>query len=460
MERPIFDSGREIRGEGTLANLSSEQVFAPWFNAHQPPLRASSRRIYAFFLQKFLQWCVGEKKSLKDFPASIDSEDIEQFLRQLSVKREQRERYFTVLVKALAAVEEQRIIALSPDNQADSVSDPPADRFEPEKKDDTTQSTPVYKFAQAADPMAKSWRNTQRNAPKQFLTPSEQTKVIEAVLAEVQRLDAQAQPEADSVLRPTARQWQQARDCAIVALLLGCGLRAAELIALRVSAVENGLDADQANGSELDFPTRLHVGQYRGERGHRQDPNKGATHAWKGEGAGPDRVLPIPKWTAAALKLWIKFYKAAMLAPDQFGQDQANPLTRADLKSRFDQFQAQRLFSASLATASDPAQPLMGSATLARDIRRWERHLLASPKAKISPLKSRKMVAAQDEGDHIVLSAQKLRNSFGAHLFLSGAPESEVEMLMGYAPGAASAYRLKESWTVFYKGEKTEEEAS
>lgn len=110
-----------------------------------------------------------------------------------------------------------------------------------------------------------------------------------------------------------------------------------------------------------------------------------------------ERCIPVPLWMSPLLSLW----------------EQRSGIVQTELL-----FPSSRQVSAARPAVS------MNPATLARIVTKW----------------------GVQHGD-LLLTPQRLRNVYGASLIDATLSLSEIELLMGYAPGAASAWRLQASWT-------------
>ncbi|MCX5591738.1 tyrosine-type recombinase/integrase [Alcaligenes endophyticus] len=108
------------------------------------------------------------------------------------------------------------------------------------------------------------------------------------------------------------------------------------------------------------------------------------------------RHIPVPKWLEPLLQLWDR---------------------RATLDAHELMFPSSRQLSAARPAVS------MNPATLARIVTKWG-----------------------NKYADMMLTPQRLRNVYGAQLFAQDSSLAEVEALMGYAPGAASAWRLQAAW--------------
>lgn len=201
----------------------------------------------------------------------------------------------------------------------------------------------------------------------------------------VQLLQARAVALAKPAGYTKARIWRESRDLCIVSVLLGCGLRPQELSHLQRRHCH--FNAMPTTLNELSKETRQKIGQ---------------TEHWKlsvcslSVEGDSKRCIAVPEWTQAILMLWLE---------------------RAQLKNDDYLFPGRRHHD-----AQGPA-PALNPATLARVVSKWG-----------------------GQYADIVLTPQRLRNAFGACMLTLGLSLEELELLMGYAPGAASAWRLQSSW--------------
>lgn len=177
--------------------------------------------------------------------------------------------------------------------------------------------------------------------------------------------------------------WRQSRDVCIVGLLLGAGIRPQELTQLRRSQWQSLAPADTQRFTH-EWPVL--------ENSEHWSPGTTFLHI---QGSA-QRQLLLPNWVASLLRQWTEY---AQLEPQAL------------------LFPGSRHISAARPAIS------MNPATLARVVSKWG------------------MQHAQ-----LLLTPQRLRNVYGACLLQAGLSLNELELLMGYAPGAASAWRLQAAW--------------
>lgn len=256
---------------------------------------------------------------------------------------------------------------------------------------------PVYQ--QIEDPFRRTWRNAPSNTPTQFLTPVDQLHLDKALISEATKLrHIVLQQEQLSY-----EAWRELRDIAIITILYSCGIKPAELSVLSVSCIQN-------EGSKYYLDTGEYQGITVAERGAgARDPHRDATHAWQQEGLGARRRVPIPGWAYRILSTWLKVRMADL---SHHGQNSASEI--------------RRLFPGTRKPSAARPNSMMNMATLARIVTKWGRKHAG-----------------------LELTAQRLRNTYGAKLVELNKELPDIELLMGYAPGAASAFRLKASWLAF-----------
>lgn len=242
-----------------------------------------------------------------------------------------------------------------------------------------------------AVPKGREWRDALDNDPTQFLTSLEQHVLREAIVNISAKIERVAM--AQSI------RWRLSRDTAIVTMLFACGVKPAEVTVFSVDCIERqGKDAT------------LNAGAYHGlspnERANHIDPNRDATHAFIGEGMGAQRLLPIPDWAVPILEQWLAIRES---------EPSGSPT-----------MQIQRLFPGNREITQHRQSTVMNPATLFRLVSNWGKKHAG-----------------------LTLNPQRLRNTYGASLFAAGKEIPEVDQLMGYAPGAASAFRLRQSWVAW-----------
>ena len=122
------------------------------------------------------------------------------------------------------------------------------------------------------------------------------------------------------------------------------------------------------------------------------------------------RDVFVPVWCEDILRSWLLFSAA---------QD-ASVWTKDS-----------RVFPGSRQISAARPQAQMNPATLARIVSKWG-------------------VKQMD----LLMTPQRLRNTFAAGLIERGFSLPEIEEIMGYAPGAASAWRLQASWLAWLDAQK------
>jgi integrase len=123
------------------------------------------------------------------------------------------------------------------------------------------------------------------------------------------------------------------------------------------------------------------------------------------------REVVAPIWCEAILRSWLIFS----------GAEDASAWAKDS-----------RVFPGSRQVSAARPQAQMNPATLARIVSKWG-------------------IKQMD----LVMTPQRLRNTFGAGLIERGFSLPEIEEIMGYAPGAASAWRLQASWLAWLEAQKT-----
>ena len=234
----------------------------------------------------------------------------------------------------------------------------------------------------------EEWRDAQDNEPTQFLGNMDQLILKDSLINVSNTLTSH------SFSPPT--RWRLSRDTAIVTALFACGIKPAELTVLSVNCIiinEEGAFFDMSSYQGLAVQERS---------GAHSDPNQDATHAYIGPDRGSERTVLIPPWAHLILSQWLSI----------------RPLDQTTHSEGFE-----RLFPGNRKITVHRKSSLMNPATLARIVTKWGR----------------------DHAD-LTLTPQRLRNTYGASLVQAGDELAVIEQKMGYAPGAGSAFRLKQAW--------------
>lgn len=192
-----------------------------------------------------------------------------------------------------------------------------------------------------------------------------------------------------------AARWREYRDMTIVAVMLGTGLRPVELGQLHPSAI--GVAKRPAELAEL------------GDIDEQDLQWRDGTILLKLSGAAK-REIVVPVWCESILRSWLIFSGAEDVS--------------AWVKDS-------RVFPGSRQISAARPQAQMNPATLARIVSKWGIKQL-----------------------DLLMTPQRLRNTFGAGLIERGFSLPEIEEIMGYAPGAASAWRLQASWLAWLEAQK------
>lgn len=194
-----------------------------------------------------------------------------------------------------------------------------------------------------------------------------------------------------------AARWREYRDMTIVAVMLGTGLRPVELGQLHPCAV--GVAKCTAESSETDDSDHEETALWRD-----------GTLLLRLAGAAKRDVV-VPVWCEGILRSWLIFS----------GAEDASAWVKDS-----------RVFPGSRQISAARPQAQMNPATLARIVSKWG-------------------IKQMD----LLMTPQRLRNTFGAGLIERGFSLPEIEEIMGYAPGAASAWRLQASWLAWLDAQKT-----
>lgn len=343
--------------------IDAKQAFETWIARQQPAFRKSSRQIYQWLWGKFLRYLEEEGIGF----LATEPNDITLFLSSLPIKRQQRERYQKIILRAFNDLTE------------------------------IIPNVPALTPHLIEDPFRRTWRNAPSNTPTQFLTLESQARFEAALARAFQELRSRRTSPSTVV---NHKDWKAMRDLAIVTLLYYCGIKPAELSVLSVSCI-----------SDVAGTPSLNVGAYEGlppqeaRASGRRDPNQDATHAWQAPGMGANRLVPLPRLAHRILSLWIE-------------------VREGDLHGL--QGVPRHLFPGTRRPTMARPTSVMNMATLVRVVSDWSRAHAG-----------------------IDTTAQRLRNTYGARLVEQDKSLDEIERLMGYAPGAASAFRLRSSWIAF-----------
>lgn len=155
--------------------------------------KASSAEVYRALWHRFLEWLNERQIPLE----RVDNATMENFLETRKVRREQRARYLRLIERAFDQIRRAQLGTANPARGAALVID-------------------------------AEWKKTKANDPTSFLTVVERTSMIMAL----------AQP-LESELSGT-NLWREARDRALTAMFLGCGLKLAEATTLPLRTVDVG----------------------------------------------------------------------------------------------------------------------------------------------------------------------------------------------------------------------------
>ena len=135
------------------------------------------------------------------------------------------------------------------------------------------------------DIAATSWRDSRSNQAKQFLSIEQSLAVIKALQVEGVVLHENVQ----SLAWPTL--WKRRRNAAIIALLLGCGLKPLEVLSLTLSSVYIAADTGEC---------RIDTGKYvsfslsEQQSLNRTSPDASTIHAYIHDYDGKHRQLTVP----------------------------------------------------------------------------------------------------------------------------------------------------------------------
>lgn len=341
-------------------------AFDAWLESeNNSKFRPSSKIIYRALWAKFLRWL-----SIKGIAFNqVEPEAIKDFLLNLNdVKRPQRERYQQVIQRAFESFQTGAL-----------------------------PSIPRLDATKIVDIDRTGWRNAPDNAPMQFLSVTQQEHLQMSIHREFlacQQITRQSRSE----IKP--KEWRSIRDLAIVTTLFTAGLKASEIMVLSVNCKIN-----------LGPDYYIDASQYQGLAAHeiaelkRANPRTDATHAFRGETRGTNRLISIPAWSGRVLDLWeiVQSHEAQ----DNMDTDRS----------------IHRLFSGNRRVTKNRMTSLMHPATLVRIVSKWCQRFAS-----------------------IECTPQMLRNTFGARLLAANATLQKVELAMGYVPGTGAAFRLNAAW--------------
>lgn len=385
--------------------LLAQAAFDVWLQTRQPALRVSSSQIYRWIWGKFVRSMAQQGIAF----LSIEPADVATFLGSLDINRQQRERYYVIICEAFEALTQ-----VVPQAQLGS-----------------------HDWTVVQDPYARQWRQAPPNAPMQFLNPSlwpELRAQCERVFAELYEHYGRYGHFHDLVNQFSDRDVKPLRDTALVAACFAGGARVSEVLFLSISCIlhsspllgnSNGGEENNCVEHYMDFGqyVRRAAQERRSQHAMMHDSATDAAHAQLGDALNDgeegfaQRVVPLAPWAGRLLDCFARFRLA------QVRSHEPHQGARSD-----EQMSSERvLFAArSRPTAAWPSM-IMNTATLARSVRGWGERCLG--------LKG---------NDH--LTAQRLRNTYGAMLIESGVDLNELEVLMGYAPGTVSAWRVQNAW--------------
>lgn len=345
--------GKEIQ------SAEAHELLSHWLEDQNPPLRLATKRHYLILWGRFVKWVEGQGYTLNQ----ITDTHVIRFLSSLDqANRPHRERYRLIIYRAFSAVQEKA-------NPAE--------------------------HSVVKDVLATSWRGAASNDSKQFLTRQEQALLIQRLEQELGAL----QKERENGTH-TPSFWKRERNGAIVALLLGCGLKPLEVLAMRCDALfyDTEGDAFLDTGRLVEFTQDQELALVR------TNPKTSTIHAYIHDFGGKSRVLEVPNWCTQWLEFWL--VERGKLTHDV-------------------------LFPANQHVA---VAGLMNPATLTRTITNW---------GELNGLK---------------LSAQKLRNSFGSKLIDQDKSIIQISHQMGFVVSAGGASKLISEWNRFNLNEEQEAE--
>lgn len=333
-------------------------LFEKWMDSQHPPFRLSSKRIYQVLWRRFLEWLPTQRLNI----STVNEVHIATFLSSLEdTNRQQRERYQLVILRAYEALQAQIPALINP-----------------------TASQ------QLQDMHATSWRDSSSNQSKQFLSPEQCHEIIEMLEAEQQRLALEHHSLTAAAL------WKAHRNAAVIALLLGCGLKALEVLSLRIDSLHNNEDGEYCldTGCFISFTLQEQLAL------NRSDPQDSTIHAYIQDYGGKHRVLTLPEWALPVVLSWKQRLVHAT------GHQLLFPSNRVPSEFR--------------------SKETMNPATLARIVAGWG-----------------------NEHGFSGLTAQKLRNSYGGLMIEEGASLSDLDSHMGFVAAAAGSSRLAAEWRYF-----------
>lgn len=339
-----------------IQSVDAHDLFNHWLEEQTPPLRLASKRNYASLWGRFVAWTQGKGLALHQ----VRDCDVVDFLASLEdVNRPQRERYRLIIFRAFSMLQDAYPNASNP-----------------------------AEHSAVKDIDATTWRDGSLNQAKQFLSLAESAQLVTALSGELSRLQ-----QGQVQLRKQDLLWKRKRNAAMVAVLLGCGLKALEIMALRCDAF---FERKDGAGFALDTGRLIEFTEQEEHALSRTNPKSSTIHAYIHDFGGEYRVLDVPDW----VQVWIEYWL------------QERGALHHDL-----------LFPVSGACTGKKV--IMNPATLARSITSW------------------------GELYGFELSAQKLRNSYGAQLVNAGKTVSEISQLMGFVVSAGGASRLATEWAQF-----------
>ncbi|MGG4603809.1 tyrosine-type recombinase/integrase [Paenalcaligenes sp. Me131] len=341
-----------------LRRKEAINLFERWMDTQHPPFRLSSKRIYLVLWRRFLDWLPTQRLHIN----TVNETHISNFLSSLEdTNRQQRERYQLVILRAYEALQTQIPELINP-----------------------TASQNLQ------DMHATSWRDSSSNQSKQFLTPEQCVEIVESLEAEQQRLALEHHSLTAAAL------WKAHRNSAVVALLLGCGLKALEVLSLRIEAIHPNEDGEYCldTGCYISFSLQEQLAL------NRSNPEDSTIHAYIQDHGGKHRVLAMPEWAVKIVLNW---------------------------KQRLEHTTGhQLLFPSNRVPSEFRSKETMNPATLARIVSGWG-----------------------NEHGFAGLTAQKLRNSYGGLLLEEGASLSDLDSSMGFVAAAAGSSRLAAEWRHF-----------
>ncbi|HRK85398.1 MAG TPA: site-specific integrase [Alcaligenes faecalis] len=240
------------------------------------------------------------------------------------------------------------------------------------------------------DPFKESWRQAPDNQATQFLS-------VEQCRATIKSLRHRRRVLELATDMTVATRWREYRDMTIVAVMLATGLRPVELEHLHPSAIR----ATQVGVEPLSD------GQADEDEGKALWRDGSLLISLSGVAK---RDVRVPVWCDEMLRSWLIFS----------GLQDAGAWVKES-----------RVFPGSRQISAARPHAQMNPATLARIVSKWG-------------------IKQMD----LLMTPQRLRNTFGAGLIERGFSLPEIEEVMGYAPGAASAWRLQAAWLAWLQAQK------